>query len=202
MQMSAVVLLVATLSQASTPPIAPANQPPDATAPTTWALEPDQFRGIAWGDFKGVPAGNLIAALRAKFGPVDRCFPMAEKGRSSCSAPLQVGKVNVKVVLGFGPLGFEAAILSFPAADYEFMRDVMLEKYGQPTSTDRKVLTNRMGAQFQNEELTWIGERITGSVARYSRTLDRGEFALVDISAAKAMADEQAAAKKKAAASF
>ena len=64
--------------------------------------------------------------------------------------------------------------MAFRSFNFLTLRDAFLTRYGEPTSYEKPVLKNRMGAEFQDEILTWNGPTMTISLQKYSSTVTAG----------------------------
>jgi hypothetical protein len=45
--------------------------------------------------------------------------------------------------------------------NYQHIKDVLLERYGRPTSAKTNSVQNMAGASFKSEELSWRGARVS-----------------------------------------
>ncbi|GEM_PF-2970908 len=58
--------------------------------------------------------------------------------------------------------------------NYQHIKDVLLERYGKPTSSKLDNVQNKAGASFKSEELTWRGSRVSLMLEQRSGTV--GDF--------------------------
>lgn len=57
-------------------------------------------------------------------------------------------------------------------ADYQVVRSILIERYGQPTKRDVVTLKNKLGATFSSERLSWSGSRIIAMLSEWESNLN------------------------------
>lgn len=157
------------------------------SAPTTrkaWVNEPDGYRGLKWGASVGAAAEVLDSAEMCLciYGTDDNsvCKPKPEKdpekipSRRVCFTTFDVGPVKVKDQITFVNDALAAVSMTFDTDDYERIRAIFIEKYGEPASREASEVHNRMGAAFQQEELDWKGQTVVVSLSRFGSKLTQG----------------------------
>jgi hypothetical protein len=85
-------------------------------------------------------------------------------------------------------IDYKVAIISvsFRSSDFDTVKSAAIEKYGPGTSTFEK-LRNKMGAQFENETITWTDSTDVLSISQYAGTIDRGNYTIKSISSIEAL---------------
>ncbi len=73
---------------------------------------------------------------------------------------------------------FVGATMSFPAEDYEKLRDVFEVKYGEPSRLETTRVATSSGARFDNEKLNWDGRKASVSLERYGDSLAMGSASI------------------------
>ena len=64
--------------------------------------------------------------------------------------------------------------VNFKSKDYDFIKDVFIEKYGEPKEIEREKVKTEGGIEYENEILTWRGDIIEIHVEKYSRNINNG----------------------------
>jgi len=107
---------------------------------------------LAWDEpagFQDVPWGTAIDVVKEKL-PAITCTT------ERCFGPVSIGPTATYVEIGFRRGGMDSAVLSFPRKDFDSLRAVFVEGYGQPTSRTVTVLE-----PGQNHEiLEWSGAKV------------------------------------------
>lgn len=62
----------------------------------------------------------------------------------------------------------DGASLKFSSDDFERLRDIFMERYGEPTKRWQEQLTTGMGVKATNERLEWRGPTIRVGLDKYS----------------------------------
>ena len=58
--------------------------------------------------------------------------------------------------------GLVSSIVFYGSNDnYQHIKDVLVERYGRPTSAKTNTVQNKAGASFKSEELSWRGARVS-----------------------------------------
>ena len=58
--------------------------------------------------------------------------------------------------------------LTFPASWFVTLRDIFIERYGQPTATETQPVRTNAGVEYQNDVLIWSGTAIGARLQKYS----------------------------------
>jgi hypothetical protein len=158
----------------------------------------ESYRGIPFGSTE-TKARGVVKFESCKTTPSS--FGLTGKlAKRMCAGSFSVGSVKVKDSVFFMNDAMVNAFMSFSSSAYPRIRDVFLDKYGKPTTEQHGVLQNRLGAQFENETLTWTGAKVTVSLTKFEGNLDSGSamFALNTFTAEyiKAQATEKRKAKE------
>jgi hypothetical protein len=64
-------------------------------------------------------------------------------------------------------------------AFFDDLGAAMIAAFGEPTRRVRKPVKNRMGAAFENEELTWTAGGNTAILSKYAGTIEDGSVYIV-----------------------
>lgn len=149
-------------------------------------------------DFKGVVLGGTENELNRAMGWEQRrpCRQRRDPERS-CSAWITIG--DVRFSTSFTMNNDEVVAIRFPVSAYEYalIREAFLERYGEPHASVVEPWTNRMGTTFDNEVLTWAGEKVRVSLTQRGYSRDVGEAEIVYLPWAR---QKEAEAKERAAA--
>lgn len=162
------------------------------SAGAEWPLEPKDFRGIQF-------PGASKDAVSKKLG-LNRsaCRPDACLDQWSFS----LGGVTLTTLYQFKDDKLKLVYLSFPAQFFDKIKDIFVERYGPPTATEKKPVRTKMGVEYENESILWVGGIVEIQFSRFGSTVSESAIYFFD----KAWKDEQAKAeeeaKKKAATSF
>jgi hypothetical protein len=172
---------------AQTPAPKPATA--ETAASAEWPKEPEDFRGIKFGsDFDGE------AMKRAGI----RCSSM-EPGSRWCSSILTLANVKIELTFIFKKEKFVSVLLEYDPKDWDELKPILVERYGEPARSETGVLTNAFGATFLNEKMTWDGARVYFQAAKYGSSLDKGLAGMTLESHIADSAKEQEQKRKKAA---
>ena len=82
-----------------------------------------------------------------------------------------VGEIRAFTLLIFDSGGMDAVSLTFPTKHFPLMREIFIERYGDPSTRNKTTVQNRMGAHFENEVLNWYGERVQIELEQYGSQL-------------------------------
>lgn len=162
----------------------------DLPTPPPWPQEPTDFRKVPFGS----SPSELEATLKAA-----SCRTL--NGRFGCIYQGTIGDVSTSEIYLFDATKtkMERVLITFPSDKYSFVRDVFVERYGQPLTSKVEPYKTRGGAEFENEALAWLGEAMLVTLDRYGSNLKDG-FAMVASRAAIDASDKAAEEKKKKAA--
>jgi hypothetical protein len=74
-----------------------------------------------------------------------------------------------------------AIVLTARHGDYERLRAVLVERYGEPTLRKTERVQSRMGAVFPSEQLLWVGKRVRIMAREHHDTLDQSAVMFSDV---------------------
>lgn len=79
-------------------------------------------------------------------------------------------------------IDYKVAIISvsFRSSDFDAVKSAAIEKYGPGTSIF-EMLSNKMGAQFENETITWTDSTDVLSVSKYAGSIGKGDYTIKSI---------------------
>ncbi len=140
-----------------------------------WAQEPE--------DFKGLKFGMTVEEVR-------KIMPF---GQYACS-PVSSGYLCRYPVDPFVFwFTFENGKLATITGDFDpnifgTLEEAFVSKYGKPHRAEDTAVQNRMGATFQQRELTWVGDVFTISLQRYGASVTEG---FLSVESTKAVLERQ-----------
>ena len=157
-----------------------------------WSLEPKDFRGVP---FPGASKNEVMTKLG-----LERRWCL---GKDSCLDP------NFMLADYLMPTSYQFAndrlvqiFMLFPAAFFDGVKEIFIERYGPPTKVEKHAVRTKGGVDYENEIVTWTGKVIEVELTRYSSTVEESTASFDDL-ARKAEREKAAEeAKKKAARSF
>jgi hypothetical protein len=158
-----------------------------------WPLEPKDFRGVPFGaSLKQTEKQLRLHCSSAKRAKVGVCL----------DPYFSIGPVLTQNIFEFDGDRLVRVRLTFTASSFPTLRDIFIERYGQPTATETQPVKTTAGVEYENETLIWTGSAIEVRLQKYADTVASGEAFLVDqvwlASQVKAAEEE----KKKAATTF
>ena len=132
-----------------------------------WSKEPKYFRGV--------PFGASEAEALNKIPSMGNCRNNETLGRMCLDSGFKVGVVPfVKNTFVFYDDKLVSVNVNFKSKDYDFIKDVFIEKYGEPKEIEREKVKTEAGIEYENEILTWRGDIIEILVEKYSRNINNG----------------------------
>jgi hypothetical protein len=173
---------LATPGSAQPPPKAPSaatappEAPPAAREPAGLRLSKADGapRLIAW----GTTASDYDAAYK---GPIPTIWMKGPRGETLSPAPygwkpyFGADGRKLDATLSFYQDRFCSFSISFnPAADFDFVLATMLEALGTPSTRTSGTVKNRMGAEFDQEEVLWELPNVDVFLSKRSSKIDRG----------------------------
>lgn len=162
----------------------PVPAPPTAR----WTQEPAAYRNVKW----GATLADVVAAGVFKDGGTCDCGagregqtegfcspePETDPARvpvsRMCMTSLTVGTTEVSDFWQFREDRLVGASWTFPAKQYEALREIFIGKYGPPAGTAAPVFKTLMGVTAHNEALSWRGPRVTVELKRFGTTIEDG----------------------------
>ena len=92
-----------------------------------------------------------------------------------------IGRVSVTVSLRFLPAGpvkseskLSSVLLSFESKNYETLKEIFIERYGKPTSSQHEPYKTQGGAESTNEILMWQGPHSFIRLSCYGNRITEG----------------------------
>lgn len=198
------VLITASSLAGQEPPSDPATEPPSesAEAPPPAEMESAETKGPAGVRLKWVSArrGGAITAARPSGTPLrslfewgrlatdfektykQRCEEKDWSGLKFCHGMRVEGEWQVD----FGDRGwpanlgffdgkfFQFLVLFDSDADFDFIEATMARALGAPTSDERSTIQNRMGANFDQRKIRWLGGDVSVVLEKRSGKVDQG----------------------------
>lgn len=169
-----------------------------------------QPSGNALDRFAGAPCGITVAAFKELHPEADCDEFNLIKGdeHTQCVVAGAVGlsgddRGRTPVVAAMFYDGkLEEGTVEFVGVSYPTARDVLIEKYGKPSSTRIEKMGNAFGAIFDREVLNWKGPKAVATLQQWQQQVDDAPRLWVYSSAAlqrssKRRAEEKAKAKEK-----
>lgn len=131
---------------------------------TVWTMEPKDYRGVPFGATEEEVTKVMMGLT---------CYDF--ENHRNCAGFHKIGEVQVQNLISFSLDGkFSAVILNFKSEDFDFLKSVLIEKYGEPSKVERSPLKNRMGATFEQEHLFWQGKTMRVQALKYTDTISNG----------------------------
>jgi len=121
--------------------------------------EPPRSVFIKWGTSKteAIQELGLTCYSLSKFEGVEMCIA----GYSWCADFGDATSDQYSAALYFLNGRFYSYDLKFPERAFEFTRDTINARLGEPTGQKASVVSNRMGAKFDQDHLIWKTEKTT-----------------------------------------
>jgi hypothetical protein len=160
-----------------------------------WAREPTSFAGVPFDSSRAEALAKVKPGGSVSPGWEGMMFSALDLGLSE---PLRLRWSFEKDKFA----GVVSNNFSSGLGDFEKLRAILIEQYGQPTSTQVETVQNLAGAKFQNEILRWRGKTVAIMLMKYLGTLDHGVFSLSLLDSPEEAAERQKKedeARKKAA---
>jgi hypothetical protein len=132
--------------------------PSDVPSPAEWPKEPTSFQGVPFG------VSRQTADAKFKFL---QCYPH-NVDETECSGDvIPIGPVNAVPQFTFNSRNqFVAIRLSQYTHEFDYLKDIFIERYGKPTTTRSGV--SKTGVPAPNELLIWQGQAINVTLLRHS----------------------------------
>jgi hypothetical protein len=136
----------------------------------------------------GIPLGATLAAVRA-------CTPKEAAIMLSDSLCVEASQHRVKRVLGSADLGLstyatdvlehEGRVLAVTRTightDWLKLKAVLVERFGQPTSSETGSVVTGGGARLSSETLLWKGQRVEIVASERLGRIDRSSVTFADV---------------------
>ncbi|MBD9585793.1 hypothetical protein IB254_01875 [Pseudomonas sp. PDM03] len=156
--------------------------------PTPWTQEPDSFMGVSF-DQKLVysipecPSGYEIPKSMCRDAPYQGLYTI--KGTPSIGL---IGGYGLSAMAKTGPV--DSFYLTTQTEDFSRLVQVFITKYGQPTKRTSETIKTKGGAEFNNEQLQWLGKKVEITLQKYDGDINTSSASLRTIaSKARAIQD-------------
>jgi hypothetical protein len=134
-----------------------------------WAEEPDNFKGVKFLD-------SMEAAK--EHSPAIGCGSarMVSSSKGSCSLMIDLPGGLGQIETSFNFVDDKMRLVSgtFPSAAFPQVKDIFIAKYGKPAFDQLGEVQNGFGVKFEQDTMTWIGDKVAIVLARYSSTVKEG----------------------------
>ena len=183
----------------------------------SWLKEPDGFKGLKFGSTEEEFRKTFgVYPKRSEYGTVsDNCgnnphdtveWQMAHPPGATpprlrnrfCFYRIEVGKFALITHFAFNDDQFRRVSGTFSPEYFTDVKEIFLDTYGPPSSTEQEVVQTKTGAQYTQERLIWIGKKVRLYVEKFGSTIDQGLFGLAQIEDLDKMSEAQQEANKKA----
>lgn len=186
----------------------PVQQVPQASAPKTWYLEPETVFGIK--------LGGLVTELALPTcPPVNRAGFHDIKQVDLCVLPSTYSPdkradlfgtpelaIQYKASLSYYNGLISALSLDFAQPDFEKMKSILIERYGDPTKIDVVEVTTRAGAKLTSQQIQWTGKKTIIVAIERLGTIDQSCVSFSDLGVTEKKLADQSLGKKSDAAKF
>ncbi len=132
-----------------------------AAAPALAWNEPADFRGVRW--------GASVEEAKATI-PDLACVPLM----GTCREFFEIGPARVYAFWAFRNGGFDQVNLTFESPQYDEVRAMFTERYGEPTARRTEAIALDSATTLENEILEWTGDTIYAELRRFVKGIDRG----------------------------
>lgn len=164
----------------------------NASAAEPWSQEPKMFRGIAF--------GSSLAETKSILGRYNSQPAACDSGQ--CFQRFYIGDIETSQWFTFRDDKLVKVRLSFPSDSFNTLRDIFIERYGEPTEHRTEEVKTKGGGSYADEILVWLGNSVEVNIRRYSNSINDGGALVADRAWLEAEKKAEDEAKKKAAASF
>lgn len=93
-------------------------------------------------------------------------------------------------------------LLDVKQPDFEKIKGLLIERYGEPTSIDVNDVTSRVGAKLTSQQIQWKGKKISIMALERVGTIDQSYVSFSDTSVLEMKLADQRSNNKKAAEKF
>jgi hypothetical protein len=183
-----IALLCAALVFGATVPVA-SQTPTQRPRASLWPLEPDGYRGVKF----GTPMEKFDRFYADD--PDDKTQVLGDECNTQnfCTRVDKIGDVPLAEIWTFSAEKRLGGVVSrfkrnAKTDPYDFIKAVLIKRYGPPTATTTRPVQNRLGATFKNERVMWVGKTVILQLDRYSKSLDEGFFVIAVAKELKNMA--------------
>ena len=131
--------------------------------------EPTDFAGLKWGSVpKDLDGHNEIIAE-------GRCEDKVEEnGLRVCPAHLWLDDVRLGLTFYYVNQKLIGISVGFASKDYDFIKRAFSSRYGSPHKQKQFAVKTRGGDQLMNEDLQWLGSKVTIRLLKYEEKSTAG----------------------------
>lgn len=134
----------------------------------SWPLEPSTFRKVPL----NCKTAELLSAL-----PSIKCTATGTDSLElNCSDTFSIGHVPCKAYYRIHNGRFVWVHGLFSTEDFDVIRAIFTDKFGEPHSTKNEVVTTPEGRDRLNAILTWTGDKVIVILNKCENGLDKGGF--------------------------
>lgn len=135
----------------------------NAADPPAWLKEPKDFGGLPFG------ASEKEVASKLKLDAAVACLLIEEQ--RSCIHHGTIGDVKVMEIYQFEDDRLVQVHISFKPPQFQSLRDLFVERYGDPTETWTEPFETVGGGSATNEILEWRGDRMILQMEKFGPSL-------------------------------
>jgi hypothetical protein len=153
---------------------------PAAAQVKAWK-EPSDFRGIPWGASVETATEKIHEnwQKRRDSGEFVLSTEIRTVHHDERSKYLhyrdKIGDVPVDIALGFLDNKLANVVAIFETHHFPTLQAAFTERYGKAQRDTRETLKTRMGVEYQNHTLEWVGQRLTINLRRYGSDVNNGD---------------------------
>lgn len=161
-----------------------------------WQQEPSAFMGVKLEgnlkyELKQCPAGYDL--------PTELCWKSTSEEFYEVWGLPKVGIDNLRMSVKVVDSNIQYIRLTTYDDQFPKLRDLLVQKYGNPSSTRKEIVKTAAGATFDNEKLYWQGVNITMVLSRYSGDIETSSLVIFnEKAAAEALTKSQKGIKEAA----
>ena len=148
-------------------------QSDQSTSKGGWGMEPDSFNGIILGktlEDNGIPPCPAGVGVVNHRDYAERCYLKGRRFIHVNGFPFDFAKEGMIDTDENGQI--TKIFLSFSQSKFKDMADVLIERYGRPTSISSRQVGNKIGALFESSDLVWSGAVVEISATERVHKID------------------------------
>jgi hypothetical protein len=131
-------------------------------------------------DIKGVPLGATQADLVFRFTRLECREAHSVTTERTCAVPKDsYGGADALLLFYLNGGKVSNMGMRFSPKDFAGVIGAMKERFGAPASEETEIVTNRVGAKFENTIVTWKRGGEVAVARRYAGALDRASITIV-----------------------
>lgn len=170
--------------------------------PSRWKQEPTTFRGVPFGASLEETKGKIDLSNETGFDTRGKwsCIPMYDATATLCVGPTfelpQVTILDTDFIFD-NKLGLVEVELTSSDVQYDGLKELFISRYG-PAMARRNYTMTKDGTKYENETLTWTGNKVSIRLDRYTNKSEASIFNRkwkADIDRAQKEAERKAAGK-------